>query len=368
MRDLGAVLIENCLGCHGEQNPANQFSVYNFVRMLRGGVRGVPLVPGNPAESLLIKKLRGQADGERMPRSKPPLDEETIARFEKWISLGAKFDGESANASLEDTVALMVAMNSTHDELAKSRADLAAGNWRLILPDTAPEHVETPQVVVYGSVGRELVDKVARVADEQAAAVARLFGLPAGPLVKGRVTLFVFDKRYDYAEVGTMLERREIPAAWHGHWRYTGVDAYGCLLLEDDEAPPGLVAQQIAGAYVASLGKVPRWFAEGAARAVAAKLDPRDERVKLWNTEVARLGQSLAKPDAFLDGELPPEESDVLSYGFVTFLMNSTSRFAALLTALGEGSAFEQAFEASYRAAPAEVAADWNKRSNRRGR
>ncbi len=367
-RDLGPVLIENCVGCHGERNPSNQFSVFTFARMLRGGVRGVPLAPGKPAESLLIKKLRGQADGERMPRNKPPLSEETIAKFEKWIALGAKFDGEDANGPLEDTVALVVAMNSTHDELAKSRADLAARNWRLILPDTAPEHVETPQVVVYGSVGRELVDKVARVADEQAAGIARLFDLPSGPLVKGRVTLFVFDNRYDYAEVGTMLERREIPAAWHGHWRYTGVDAYGCLLLDGDDVPPGLVAQQMAGAYVASLGKVPRWFAEGTARAVAAKLDPRDERVKAWDTEAARLMQSAAKPGAFLGGDLPPEESDVLSYSFVKFLMSSTSRFAELLAALSAGTAFEPAFEASYRAAPTAAVAEWNKRINRRGR
>jgi mono/diheme cytochrome c family protein len=367
-RDLGPLLIENCLGCHGEQNPSNQFSVFNFARMLRGGIRGVPLAPGMPAESLLIKKLRGQADGERMPRNKPPLDEETIARFEKWIALGARFDGEDAGAPLEDTVALVVAMNSTHDELAKSRADLAARHWRLILPDTAPVHVETPQAVVYGSMERELVEMVARVADEQAAAIARMFDLPSGPLVKGRVTLFAFDKRYDYAEVGTMLERREIPAAWHGHWRFTGVDAYGCLLLDGDDVPPGLVAQQIAGAYVASLGKVPHWFAEGTARAVAAKIDPRDEQVKAWNSEAARLGQSLAKPEEFLGSELPPEERDVLSYSFVKLLMNSSSRFSALLAALNDGTAFEPAFEASYRGTPAEVAADWNKRVNRRGR
>ena len=57
-------------------------------------------------------------------------------------------------------------------------------------------------------------------------------------LVKGRLTLYVFDKRYDYGEVGTMLERREIPASWRGHWRYTGVDAYGCVLLTGTKRPP----------------------------------------------------------------------------------------------------------------------------------
>ncbi|MEX2112855.1 MAG: c-type cytochrome domain-containing protein [Pirellulales bacterium] len=367
-RDLGPVLIEHCLACHGDQNPSNGLSLYTFQRMLSGGNRGLPLVPAKPAESLLVKKLRGQADGEQMPRDKPPLPEETIAQFEKWIALGAKFDGADPAAPLEDVVALVVAMNATHDELTKSRAALAERNWRLILPDSQPEHMETAQVLVYGSVDRQLLDKVASVADEQAAAIAKLFKLPAGPLVKGRLTLYVFDKRYDYGEVGTMLERREIPAAWRGHWRYSGVDAYGCLLLESDDVPPGLVAQQIAGAYVASLGKVPPWFSEGTARAVAAKLDPRDGRVKTWDAAVARLLQTVDKPDAFLAGQLPPEEGDTLSYGFVKYLMTSADRFAGLLEALAQGTAFDAAFEASYRAKPADAAANWVSRATRRGR
>ncbi len=367
-RDLGPVLVENCLGCHGDQNPANGFSLNSFQRLLAGGNRGLPLVPAKPAESLLIQKLRGQADGERMPRNKPPLPEETIARFEKWIALGAKFDGEDPAAPLDDVVALVVAMNSTHEELTESRAALAERNWRLILPDSPPEHVETAQVLVYGSVGRELLESVARVADEQVAAMARLLKLPAEPLVKGRVTLYVFDKRYDYGEVGTMLERRVIPAAWRGHWRYTGVDAYGCLLLDSDDVPPGLVAQQIAGAYVASLGKVPHWFSEGTARALAATLDPRDGRVKAWDAATAKLLQTVDKPDAFLAGQLPPEEGDVLSYGFARHLMASADRFGGILQSLAQGTSFDAAFEANYRAMPASVAADWIKRANRRGR
>jgi hypothetical protein len=368
-RDLGPLLVEHCLDCHGDQNPGNGLSMFTFARLLAGGNRGVPWSPGKPAESLIVKKLRGQADGQRMPRGKPPLPEEVIARFEKWIELGAKFDGEDSTAPLEDTVALVASTNSTHDELAKSRADLAAKNWQLVLPDTKAAVVESPQVLVYGSVDRQQLEQVARVADEQAAAIARLFKLSAGgPLVKGRLTLYVFDKRYDYAEVGTMLERRELPADWRGHWRYTGVDAYGCLLLMSDEVPAGLIAQQLAGAYVAGTGKVPRWFSEGTARAVAARLDPRDERVKDWEATAARLLQTLDKPQGFLDGKLPPEEADVLSYGFVKSLLAPASRFNGLLEALAQGIAFETAFEKSFRAGPTETAADWIARGGRRGR
>lgn len=365
VRDLGPVLVEQCLECHGGQNAGNGLNMFSFARLLAGGNRGAPWSPGKSGESLIVKKLRGQADGQRMPRGKPPLPEEVIARFEKWIDLGAKFDGEDPAAPLEDAVALVAAVNSTHDELAKSRAELAAKNWQLVLPDTKAVVIDSPQVLVYGSVDRQQLEHVARVADEQAAAIAKLFKLsPSGPLVKGRITLYVFDKRFDYAELGTMLERRELPADWRGHWRYTGVDAYSCLLLTSDELPKGLVAQQIAGAYVASLGKVPRWFSEGTARAVAARLDPRDQRVKQWDAAVTRLLQSLEMPEAFLEGKLAPEEADALSYGFVKQLMASASRFNRLLQSLTAGQAFDAAFGEAMKASPSELAGEWVRRAS----
>jgi mono/diheme cytochrome c family protein len=366
-RDLGEVLIENCLECHGEQNPRGGFSVNTFDSVLQGGNRGAAIVSGRPEESLLVKKLRGKADGERMPMGRPPLPEKTIASIETWIALGARFDGADPAARLVDTVDLVTALLATHEELSARRAERAAKNWRLILPDAHGEPEQTANVLIYGNVGRELLAEVARAADEQSAKLARQFKLlPDQPLIKGRLTLYVFDKRYEYGEVGTMLERREIPAAWRGHWRYTGVDAYGCILLQDDAVSPGLVAQQIAGAYIASLGKVPRWFSEGTARAVAAKSDPKHPRVKTWDAEVLRIVQAADAPEDFLRGEFPPEDADLLSYGFVKYLMSPPKRHTALVVAIQGGAPFDEAFQEIYRGTPAEVAPEWAKRASRR--
>jgi hypothetical protein len=365
-RDLGKVLVEQCLGCHGTQNQGNNLSFNTFDSLLRGGDSGAPLVPGKPGESLLVQKLRGMA-GERMPLNRPALPEETIAKFEKWIALGARFDGADPAAPTDETVALVIALGATHDELSASRAELAAKNWRLILPDATTEAQQTTQVLVYGSPSPVVLAEVAKVADEQAARLAALFKRPADrPLIKGRLTLYVFLKRYEYGEVGVMIERREIPPQWQGHWRYTGVDAYGCILLDGDNVPPGLVAQQIAGAYIASLGKVPAWFAEGSARALAAKLDRKDERAKQWDEAAARILQSAETPEAFLSGELAPEDSDVLSYAFVRHLMTGWNRYASLAAALHDGTSFDEAFRANFRATPAELVDQWQKRAGAR--
>ena len=365
-RDLGKVLLEHCVQCHGEQNPRANFSVSTYARLLAGGDSGPVIVPDKPAESLLVKKLRGMA-GERMPLNKPALPEETIVGFEKWIAEGARFDGDDAAAPLEFTVALVAAKNASHDELRASRADLAARNWRLVLPDARNDHEETEHVLVYGTVARVVLAEVAKVADEQTARLARLFKTPKGqPFVKGGVTLYVFDKHYDYGEIGTMLEKRQIPEEWRGHWQYNGVDAYGCVLLEGDQVPASLVAQQLAGAYVASLGKVPRWFAEGSARAAAATIDRQDPRVKSWDDQVGEILKSTDKPAAFLTGELSPESSDVLSYSFVKYLLAQSSRYTQLLAALRSGTDFDKAFVEAYRDSPAAFVPTWANRAGRR--
>ena len=368
-RDLGKILLDNCFECHGEQNPRSGFSVNSFDRLLRGGDSGVVVVPGKPAESLIVKKLRGMA-GKRMPLDQPPLPDETIARIEQWIALGAKFDGSDPAAPLEEIVAIAVAQNSSHEELSQARGQLAAKNWRLMMPDSPGHHEETPNLVLYGSATPEVLSDVARTADEQVVKVRKLFKVPAElPLVKGRLTVFAFDRRYDYGEVGTMLEHREIPSTWRGHWRYTGADAYACVLLSSDgQASAGGLAQQIAGAYIASLGKIPHWFAEGTGRAVAAKFDPKDPRVKFWDDQIVRILHATDKPDGFLSGALPPEDGDILSYSFVKFLMTSGSRFAPLVAALQQGTAFEAAFTKSFGGTPSQIAATWAAKAAKRSR
>jgi len=370
-RDIAPILAESCASCHGGRQPRAGLSVAQFAAFVKGGDSGTPWVPGKPAESLLIQKLKGTAaEGARMPLNKSPLSADKIALVETWIVEGARYDGPDPAMPIDDLIALAIASRLTHDELSARRSEIAQQKWRLGNPDRPPVTVQTKNFQIFGLATEQSLQEIGERAEAQAAKVAALLKAPVDePLLKGRQTLYIFQQRFNYAEFGQMVEKRELPSSWRGHWFYNLVDAYGCVMLpkpDEDEQLDPLLAQQIAGAYVASLGKVPRWFSEGSARAVAAKLASRDPRVAEWDSQVAAAVGSQRQADDFLTGKLGPEQTDLASYGFVAELLKKNSSYQLLLKELREGQPFEAAFATAYRATPQQWAANWAPKAARR--
>ncbi len=357
-KDIAPVLAANCNGCHVDaRRVRGNFNMTNFTAMLKGGDSGPPVQPGKPAESVLVKRIKGDGGGNRMPMGRAPLSDAVIAKFEKWIAEGAKYDGGDPNLNVGQVAALAKAQSSTHAELTVERARLAEQNWRLGMPNIPFTKVETENFLIMGNVGEDTLKDLGKKIEAVQPRIATIFNMPAGqPMVKGRMSIFVFNQRYDYGEFGQMVEKRSLPAEWKGHWRFTTVDAYGALIppKADDYSFDALVAQQIAGTYVASLGKgCPRWFAEGSARVVASRIAPKDSRVFDWENDLSGALGSMTKADDFLTGKLPPEQSDVVSYSFVRFLMKNAGLYQALLTAVRGGETFDKAFVAVFKGTPA---------------
>ncbi|MGE0755684.1 MAG: c-type cytochrome domain-containing protein [Pirellulaceae bacterium] len=363
-KEIAPVLAANCVGCHvNPQNARGNFNMTTFSQLFRGGDSGPPLVPGAPANSLLIQRLKGLGGEPRMPMGRPPIPDDIVGRFEKWIEEGATYDGGDANLNVNQVAALAKARSSSHEELTDERARLAVQNWRLGMPNVAAERVETDNFLLLGNVGEATLQGLGKQVESVLPRIADVLAIPEDqPLVKGRMTLFVFAQRYDYAEFGQMVEKRQIPPEWRGHWQFTVVDAYGAVIppREEELSFPALAAQQVTGVYVASLGAgVPRWFAEGAGRAVASRIAPKDSRVAQWENELGSVLAAMARPDDFMTGKLSPEQSDVASYSFVKSLMRNNSTFLALLNGLRSGQDFDQVFAAVYRGTPPQVAGLW---------
>jgi hypothetical protein len=90
-----AIVDEQCAfaGCHtGANAPQNldmseEMLIASLVGVKSADGLGLRVKPGDPANSYLIRKLRGGPNikGERMPRGRKPLTNPEIAVFEAWI-------------------------------------------------------------------------------------------------------------------------------------------------------------------------------------------------------------------------------------------------------------------------------------------
>jgi hypothetical protein len=179
----------------------------------------------------------------------------------------------------------------------------------------------------------------------------------------------VFDSRYDYSEFGQMVERRRLPNEWRGHWTYNTVDAYGAVVpsRSDQYKIAPLLAQQLAGVYVSSIGRdVPAWFAEGSARVAASRIAEGDPRVASWEESLPGVYAQMKAVDDFLTGKLPPEAASLAAYSFADFLMANSKDYRQTLKLLREGRDFNTAFSTAYGGSPAQVATQWAAKVSRR--
>ncbi|MFN4259708.1 MAG: DUF1549 domain-containing protein [Gemmataceae bacterium] len=90
------LLVEHCHKCHGPDKQRGGLRLDSRSALLEGGDTGPAIVPGQPAESLLIQAIRHE--GLEMPPS-GQLPEADIATLTAWVQMGAPWPGAEATAS-----------------------------------------------------------------------------------------------------------------------------------------------------------------------------------------------------------------------------------------------------------------------------
>lgn len=84
------VLAQDCYECHQSKGPQKGgLALDHRDALRRGGDSGPAIVPGRPADSLLIQAIRQISEDLQMPKSGAKLEDSVIADFEAWISNGA---------------------------------------------------------------------------------------------------------------------------------------------------------------------------------------------------------------------------------------------------------------------------------------
>ncbi|MCS6975432.1 MAG: PSD1 and planctomycete cytochrome C domain-containing protein [Gemmatales bacterium] len=85
------VLVQRCLRCHGGEVTESEFDITDRPHLLKGGLAGPAIVPGNSQASLLFHVVN-HSKKPRMPHKEDKLPQEAIQHIAQWIDLGAPFD------------------------------------------------------------------------------------------------------------------------------------------------------------------------------------------------------------------------------------------------------------------------------------
>jgi hypothetical protein len=114
-RDVHPLLVARCLPCHTGDKGQGGLNLATRDGMAKGGVSGPALVAGDPAASLLLRRVDG-TQNPRMPMAGKPLSEAEIELLRAWVREGAKIDA-TRMAPSQFSLALRPPTASGPDEL-----------------------------------------------------------------------------------------------------------------------------------------------------------------------------------------------------------------------------------------------------------
>ena len=91
LRDIKPILTQQCVRCHGADDPKSGFRADTAEALREGGDSGIaPLKARAGEDSLFMQVVRGvHEDIPRMPYKKPELDEAQLALLQAWVAAGA---------------------------------------------------------------------------------------------------------------------------------------------------------------------------------------------------------------------------------------------------------------------------------------
>jgi len=366
--ELAATLADRCLACHGENRARQGLRIDSYANLMKGSRDGPVIQAGKAGQSLLIQKLKGQGDGDRMPPNGPPLTPEMIRQFETWIAEGAKFDGNDRQLNLRRLVIASKRAKLNADELVGEARETAFQNWALAFPGQTPELLYAEPFLIVANADKAELEQLGENATDAFSKIAKLFP-EAESSLKSPLTIYWLPRRYDYAEFVQMVEKRDAEVAANAHWRSDGGAGYVVIGTPDTQSTgrksrkPGLVDEAELERFVATMlmnrWGAPTWYSEGVGRNVKAKLHRRDPDVTAWR---ARAGDVLPRikstKELFEDG-LTRADMEVATWALVRTLMSDSRRQRQLHAKIAAGESFEKSFLSVYGKSTTDVCDAW---------
>src|SRR4051812_27844185 len=95
-RDIQPILSATCYDCHGPKKQKGGLRLDAKAAAMAGGTSGVSIVPGKGADSLLVRRIKGLGDEDRMPLKHDPLPAAQTELIVRWIDQGAAWPDDGA--------------------------------------------------------------------------------------------------------------------------------------------------------------------------------------------------------------------------------------------------------------------------------
>jgi hypothetical protein len=96
-RDIQPIFKSACYECHGPSKQKSKLRLDSRPLALHGGRSGKDVIPGNAADSALLKRITDPDSAHRMPQDRDALPKEQIELIRQWIDQGATWPDRFAN-------------------------------------------------------------------------------------------------------------------------------------------------------------------------------------------------------------------------------------------------------------------------------
>ncbi len=309
-RDIAPILVANCVRCHSPETPQfkrSGLSVTTFESLMKGGKSGQEIAAGNPDESTIVHRIKGE-EGARMPPGQNPLGEGAIAKIAQWVKEGAKLDaGVDASAPMakyaaspEDIRKAELAKLPASERDKKTEA-VALDRLKKADPNAKPEVTASPHFLLFAEMPKERATNLLKAMEAQYARVGRLLAGTKGLPGPEKIGLYVFKERKGYTEFVRTVENQDVEAGDDARSKLNVESPYVLAvdpLAGGPEAAPtaskkasrskkaaddsfggpertlaGLLTEQLAAGSLAQAGKPPRWVTMGVGALLSSSVE-----------------------------------------------------------------------------------------------